>query len=58
MPYRYLPESLPRQPRAATRAATVYPESPRNRAIMAIGMLCVPLVSFGFILALYLFLTV
>jgi hypothetical protein len=55
--YRYLPEPLSRQPRAATRAASAYPESPRSRAVMAIGMLCVPLISFGFILALYLTLT-
>jgi hypothetical protein len=58
MLYRYLPDPLPRQSHAATRATTVYPESPRGRAIMAIGMLCVPLVSFGCVLAVYLILTV
>jgi hypothetical protein len=58
MLYRYLPEPLPRQPRAAIRAATDYPESSRSRAVMAIGVLCVPLISFGFMLALYFALTV
>jgi hypothetical protein len=54
---RYLPEPLPRKPRAATRVTSAYPENPRSRAVMAIGMLCVPLISFGFIFALYLTLT-
>jgi hypothetical protein len=57
MLYRYLPEPLSRRPRAATRAVSAYPESPQSRAVMALGMLCVPLVSFGFVLTLYLTLT-
>jgi hypothetical protein len=55
MLYRYIPEALPVQTRAATHMAATSSES---RAVLAIGMLCVPLISFGFVLALYLFLTV
>jgi hypothetical protein len=58
MLYRYIPEALPVQTRAATHMAATSSESSRSRAILAIGMLCVPLISFGFVLALYLFLTV
>ena len=57
MPYRYISEPLPPQTRIVTRVATNSPESPRSRAVLAIGMLCVPLISFGFVLGLYLFLT-
>ena len=32
-------------------------ESPQSRAVMAIGMLCVPLICFGCVLAVYLILT-
>ena len=32
-------------------------ESPQSRAVMAIGMLCVPLICFGCVLAVYLVLT-
>jgi hypothetical protein len=56
--YRCIIEPLPQQRRSATPAATVYPESSQSRTVMAIGMLCVPLVSFGSVLALYLILTV
>jgi hypothetical protein len=57
MHYRYSPEQFSSQTRAVTRIATTSPESPRSRAVLAIGMLCVPLVSLGFVLALYLVLT-
>ena len=58
MLYRYIPEPRPPQMRDATRVATASRESPQSRAVLAIGMLCVPLISFGFVLGLYLFLTV
>ena len=57
MLYRYIPEPLPPQMRAAKRAAPASRESPRSSAVLEIGMLCVPLIFFGFALALYLFLT-
>ena len=57
MLYRYIPEPLPPQTRTAKHVATASRESPRSSAVLEIGMLCVPLISFGFALALYLFLT-
>jgi hypothetical protein len=53
MYYRCIPEPLP----PPTRAAAPFPEGSRSRAVKAFAMLCVPLVSFGFVLALYLVLT-
>jgi hypothetical protein len=58
MRYRHIPAPPQSQIRAEACVATAYPESPRSRAVMAIGMLCVPLVSFGSVLSLYLILTV
>jgi hypothetical protein len=56
MYYRYIPQPFPPQTRVPARATTS-PEGPRTRAVLALGMLCVPLISFGFALGLYLFLT-
>ena len=53
MYYRCIPEPLP----PSIPAAAPFPESPRSRAVIALAMLCVPLVSFGLVLALYLVLT-
>jgi hypothetical protein len=54
MYYRHSPE-LPRpQMRTVARIATAQPESQRSNAAVAMGMLCVPLISFGAVLALYL----
>jgi hypothetical protein len=50
---RHIPEPLPLQTRFATHIATTSLESSRSRAVLAIGMLCVPLISFGFVLAVY-----
>jgi hypothetical protein len=57
MYYRYIPQPFPPQTRVPARVATASPEGPRTRAVVALGMLCVPLISFGFVLGLYIFLT-
>jgi hypothetical protein len=56
MYYRHIPQPFPPQTRVPARVAMASSEGPRTRAVVALGMLCVPLISFGFVLGLYLFL--
>jgi hypothetical protein len=57
MYYRYVPQPFPPQTHIPARVAADSPEGPRTRAVLALGMLCVPLISFGFVVGLYIFLT-
>jgi hypothetical protein len=57
MYYRYIPQPFPPQIRVPVRVVMASSEGLRTRAVLAFGMLCVPLISFGFVLGLYLFLT-
>jgi hypothetical protein len=53
---RHISEPLRLQTRFATHVAATSSESSQSRTVLAIGMLCVPLISFGFVLAVYLLL--
>lgn len=50
---RYAPE-LPVRPTAGSGASRDASGTAGNRAVMALGMLCVPLIAFGFVLGMFL----